>query len=156
MPINFSLSTYFKSSFDRSRSFTYLLRFASSGQRQNIMRMCGVTITKTQSAYRDFAKGAIESHCFAIVIIADRRTLGSRSLISTWLPAASWWSQIVGCQWAPLRMAGLSAGVAVQNLKEESPNVEFAKYYREIKNMREKTHDIHLQTHQYLEYLVDV
>jgi len=53
-------------------------------------------------------------------------------------------------------MAGLSAGVAVQNLKEESPNVEFAKYYREIKNMREKTHDIHLQTHQYLEYLVDV
>lgn len=144
MLTNFSLSAYFKSSFnltfDRLRSFTYLLRFASSGQWQNIMRMCGVTITKTQSAYRDFAKGAIESHRFAIVIVADRRALGSSSLISTRLPAASRWSQIVGCQWASLRMAGLSTGVAVQNLKEESPNFEFAKHYREmLKYERKRT-----------------
>lgn len=75
-----------------------------------------VTITKTQGAYRDFAQGAIKGHRFAIVVVAHRRALGPQAtgpFAAARLPAAPRWSQVVSRQWAPLRMTGLPARVAV-------------------------------------------
>jgi len=92
---------------------THLLGFAGSGQWQDVVRMSGVAVAKAQGAYRDFAKGAIEGHRLAIVIVADRRALGPGALATARLPAASRWPQIVGRQRTPLRMAGFPACVAI-------------------------------------------
>lgn len=79
-------------------------------------------VPQTKGASSDFAEGTIEAHRLGVVIGAEWGALGATRaprapLNAVRLPDASWWAQIVRCQWSSFGMARIPARVTVQYLK---------------------------------------